>query len=146
MWHHNIDFADYARKVTNDYIVFGPNEALTYQFTADPTNLGIGAVYVTQGPYGTPAGTFVSISTTPCDFNLSKVTVDACYASNSADNGFFYEITNGATAYGCKLTPGITYFLNIRWQDARPNGSPNLDACSAVSSSSCGANLGIKKY
>jgi hypothetical protein len=147
LWHHYIDFADYARKVTNDYVNFGPNEALVYQFTADAANIGAGSIYVTIGPYGTPSPTFVSVSTTPCDFDTTKVNVDSCYSSGPSDTGLTYEITNGSTIYGgCKLVPGTTYYLNLRWKDARPNGSPLLDACATIGGTSCGANMGIKKF
>lgn len=143
-WHHNIDFADHATKVTNDYIAFAPNEALTYQFTASASNLGIGLISLSQGQ-GTVVPAFLSITTAPCDFDIPKANVNACYSSGNGDTGFYYEVTNSASAFGCKLTPGTTYYINVRWQNAATSATNPVDSCAAVGAFECGGLLGIRK-
>ncbi|HEX4857866.1 MAG TPA: hypothetical protein VFV17_02535 [Usitatibacteraceae bacterium] len=143
-WHHNIDMYDHAIKVNSDYIDMGPNQALTYQFTTTNTTY-IGQVYTDQGAnYST--STFISISTTPCDFDAAKaVANNACYATSGTPiNGMFFEVTNNVSGYGCKLNTNTTYYLNVRWQNAAV--VPAADACAAAGQSLCGLFMQIKKF
>ncbi len=140
-WHHIFDIGEHGDQGKLDNFDMGPNEAMTFEFT--PTALGPGQVLIgSNGRLPFPA-TFVSISTKPCDFNLAKLSApparDYCFASATADNGIGYEVTNGTVLFGCKLTPGTKYYLNIRWQDGRPGSSANMaDSCAARGLSRCG--------
>jgi hypothetical protein len=143
-WHHNIDFDDYASKVTSDNIYMGPNEAITYQFTGPTSGSYVGDIFLTQASGSYPATTFVSISETPCDFDVAKATAgNACYTSEPTENGFQFQVTSGTVAARCKIAPGVTYYLNVRFLDRR---SPSVDTCAASGQPFCGVFLQIRKY
>ncbi|MBL0122198.1 MAG: putative Ig domain-containing protein [Betaproteobacteria bacterium] len=148
LWYHNINFLDYGGQNAIDNIEFAPNQALAYGFVAPSigTFTGYnGNIQIQTGTSGTPSPTFVTISETLCDFDVAKVaTATACYTTAGAENGFGFQITNAPTT-ACKLVPGRQYYLNLRFQDARPAplGTPTLDACTTQNASSCGAILRI---
>ena len=148
LWYHNINFLDYGGQNTIDNLDFAPNQALVYGFIAP--SIGsftgyVGNIDIQTGTRGTPATSFVTISETPCDFAVAKVaTATPCYTSNAPENGFGFRITNAPTA-ACQLVPGRQYYLNFRFQDARPSpiGSPTQDACTMQNAITCGAILRI---
>ena len=148
LWYHNINFLDYGGQNTIDNLDFAPNQALVYGFIAPSigTFTGyVGSIDIQTGTRGTPATSFVTISETPCDFAVAKVaTATPCYTSNAPENGFGFRITNAPTA-ACQLVPGRQYYLNFRFQDARPSpiGSPTQDACTMQNAITCGAILRI---
>ena len=154
LWYHNIDLLEYGSQSALDYFDFAPNQALSYGFVANaiaaPNNSQVVRVFINIGPNGTPASTFFSVSTSPCDFDTAKVAAgDKCYASaGTAENGFTLQITTNASSPVCKLTPGTQYYLNLRFQDAR---IPTVDACAAQlatnpGSATCGALMQIQSY
>jgi hypothetical protein len=157
LWYHNIDIMQYGGQTTIDYFDFAPNQAVTYGFvpgTPAANNSQVITLFLTQGPIGTPAATFISVSTSPCDFDVAKVAAaDKCYATATSENGFNFQITTNPTSPICKLTPGTQYYLNIRFQDARPLpiGSPTTDACATQlatrpGSTTCGALLKVQAF
>lgn len=154
-WYHNIDLLDYGRQNALDYLDFTPNQAVTFAFVpATPTvnNSQVGKIFITTGPNATPASTFLTISTSPCDFDVSKVAAaDPCYKTGASENGMIFQITTNSTSPVCKLTPGVQYYMNLRFQDARPApaGAPTADACASLlptGYSTCGALLQIQTY
>ena len=154
-WYHNIDILDYGQQNALDYLDFAPNQAATFAFvpgTPAANNSQVGRIFITTGPNATPAPTFVSISTNPCDFDVSKVAAaDPCYKTGASENGMTFQITTNATSPVCKLTPGTQYYLNLRFQDARPAplGSPTVDGCGVAlpaGYSTCGALLQVLTY
>lgn len=152
-WYHNINILDYGLQSAKDYLDFAPNQAVTYGFvpaTPATNNSQVGRIMILTGPNATPASTFVSISTSPCDFDVSRIAAaDPCFKTGASENGMMFQITSNATSAMCKLTPGVQYYLNLRFQDARTNGAPNADACAAAlpaGYSTCGALLQIQTY
>ena len=154
-WYHNIDILDYGRQNALDYLDFTPHQAVTFAFVpATPTvnNSQVGRIFITTGPNATPASTFLTISTSPCDFDVSKVVAaDPCYKTGTTENGMIFQITTNPTSPVCRLTPGVQYYMNIRFQDARPApvGAPTVDACASLlptGYSTCGALLQIQTY
>jgi hypothetical protein len=138
-WHHNINFDDYVSRNAGDFVDMGANEALTYQFTAN--TLGQGVVTIQETTSSVFTTTFFSITTTPCDFDTSKLANGAsrnfCYQSNRA-NTLYFEVTNGTPQYTtyCKIVPGQTYYFNMRFQDGR--NAPGVDKCAADGQAVCG--------
>jgi hypothetical protein len=133
-WQHNIDLSNYQG--TYDYIAMGRGEALSMKFTVGRTDTGGGISYADAAAAGAnvrPA--FMTISEKPCDFNVSKVLTSAGTGSACYVSGINGTTVNWANIEGplpvsyCRLDKGRTYYLNIRFQDARPNGSPTSDAC-----------------
>jgi len=157
LWYHNIDLAAYGGQNSIDMFDFGPNEAVSYGFT--PT-LPAGATssvtkfFMTFGSTGTPAATYLTVSKSPCDFDSAKFAAgNPCYATGVNENGMTVQTTNAATSPVCKLTPGVKYYINVRFQDARPfpTGTPNADACAAQLTTrpgyaSCGFLIQMQTY
>ncbi|MEP7155216.1 MAG: Ig domain-containing protein [Betaproteobacteria bacterium] len=157
LWYHNIDLLDYGTQTGSDFIDFAPNQALAYAFTPGTpivNNSQVGKIFMTQGGVGAPAASFMSISTSPCDFDTSKIAAaDKCYSTGFNENGFTFQVTTNATSPVCKLTPGTRYYLNVRFQDARPApaGTPTQDGCALQLTShpgygTCGGFLQIVTY
>lgn len=138
LWWHNIDFNTY--KGTADTLLLAPGEAMTWAFVAPAS--GSSSIDYDLGGQTKPAPAFVSVSTTPCDFDTTKVGRDGCFVSGYTAS-IYYTITAGASAspYQCKLQPGVTYYMNIRVQSALT--SPNTDACLALGGGLCGGLLQI---
>jgi hypothetical protein len=149
LWQHNINFATYQGSGANDYPFLGANEAISYKFVA-PAEGATQLIQYNEGTQVFNATGFMSISSTPCDFDVSKVAGpnrSACYSSNPTSAGIYYLATTGASPYFCKLAPGQTYYLNLRMQDARPasqGGSPTVDSCAASGAGTCGGYLQIR--
>jgi hypothetical protein len=146
LWQHNINFGTYQASGANDYPFLGANEAITYKFVA-PAEGATQYIQYNEGTQVFNATGFMSISSTPCDFDVSKANKNACYTSNPTSTGVYYLSTNGASPFFCKLTPGQTYYVNLRMQDARPasvGGSPTVDACAASGAGTCGGYLQIR--
>ncbi|MEP7154191.1 MAG: putative Ig domain-containing protein [Betaproteobacteria bacterium] len=162
LWYHNVSLLDYGSQSAIEYFDFQPNQAITYAFmspqpttTQEAANGQVGRLFITQGPSGTPASSFVSVSTSPCDFDVTKIASgNKCYATGSNENGFTFQVTGGVgVGTVCKMAPNTKYYLNIRFQDARPapTGTPTLDACTTQlstrpGSSTCGVLLQIQTY
>ena len=134
-WQHNIDLSDYKGKNAFDYFVMGANEALSYKFTVPTADTSGGFIY-NDGANAVVRPTFISITSAPCDFNITKIenaTRDACYQTGINGNGLnWVNITGPIPAAYCRLVKGQTYYMNIRFQDARPfsqGGTPTSDSC-----------------
>lgn len=146
-WQHNIDFYQHGLQGQYDSFDMAPNEALTYAFTAIET--GPGQIFVgTNGLVPLPAN-FLSISTKPCDFDVTKLipgpTRDFCYVTAPVDNQLSWIVTTGAANFTCKMVPGTTYYLNLRWQDAAPGGANTVDSCAARGLARCGGYVQIRR-
>ena len=147
-WQHNIDLSDYKGKNAFDYFVMGAGEALTYKFTVPNVDTSGGFIY-NDGANAVVRPTFISVTTTPCNFDASKIvaaTRDACFATGLNGNSLNWAnlAPNVAIpASYCRLAKGQTYYMNIRFQDARPvdlGGSPTSDSCS---SGNCGGIIQV---
>ena len=147
-WQHNIDLSDYKGKNAFDFFVMQSGESLSYKFTAPTVDTSGGFLY-NDSATAVVRPTFISVTTTPCNFDATKIvaaTRDACFQTSL--NGNSVNWTNLApnvaipVAY-CRLVKGQTYYLNLRFQDARPvdlSGSPTTDSCV---SGNCGGILQI---
>ncbi len=153
LWQHNINFATYQASGGNDYPFLAANEAMTWKFVAPAEGSPSQQIQYNEGTQVFAARGFLSISTKPCDFDVSKLVpgpnYSFCYASEVNGISISYRSTTGATQYPteCKLTPGQTYYLNLRMQDARPaslGGSPTLDSCAVSGAGLCGGFVQIR--
>jgi hypothetical protein len=153
LWQHNINFSTYQTAGGNDYPFLAPNEAVTWKFVAPPEGTPSQQIQYNEGTQVFNARGFLSISTKPCDFDVSKLipgpNYNFCYASEVNGISISYRSTTGAVQFPteCKLTPGQTYYLNLRMQDARPasiGGSPTVDSCAASGQSLCGGFVQIR--
>jgi hypothetical protein len=145
LWWHNIDFAQYQSSGAPELPLLQGGEAMTWKFTAPAS--GSNFFTYDSGGDGLRSPAFMSVSTSPCDFDSSKVAAgNACYRSGQTV-GMYWTATNGnAASYECKLIPGQTYYINLRMQDARPfaqGGNPNVDAC-AGRNGACGGSVQIR--
>jgi hypothetical protein len=129
-WQHSIDIDDFVGKSAVEKFELKPNEALTYKFT--PTQTGSYVLYYDQTTHASNAPTFLSVSSAPCDFNLTKLSAanaSTCYASrgNGVPNQVSFNVGSTESISGtCALKTGNTYYFNIRNQDAT---RPTQDAC-----------------
>jgi hypothetical protein len=153
LWQHNINFATYQASGGNDYPFLAPNEAMTWKFVAPAEGSPAQQIQYNEGTQVFAARAFMSISTKPCDFDVSKLVpgpnYNFCYASEVNGISISYRSTTGAIQFPteCKLTPGQTYYLNVRMQDARPaslGGSPTVDSCAASGAGQCGGFVQIR--
>lgn len=148
-WHHNIDFTNHRWQGQIDFFDMAANEALTYEFTPTSVDIGDGVFLIgTTSQLPLPAN-FVSISTRPCDFDLTKLVSgagrDYCFSTAPVDNAVYYAVTNGSAPSTCKLAPGTKYYFNIRWQYAAPGSISNTaDSCAAIGYPRCGAYVQIR--
>lgn len=146
-WQHNIDLSAYQQNTPVEYVSMAAGEAFTFMFT--PTT-GYRFIQFNEATVARMVPTFMSISTTPCDFDVSKLASgpgrDYCYVSSNTANSVYYQVTTGAVSVPfCKLTPGTKYYLNIRFLDARPTGGNlSIDSCAASGYSLCGGVLQIQ--
>lgn len=146
-WQHNINFADYSGQSPVDYVTMDANEALSFRFVAPAA----GYRFITFNPatLGRFVDNFLSISTSPCDFDESPApSIRGCYApGNGGNNTITYQMigTGSPDPGACKLTPGTTYYLNLRfWKQV--NGT-SVDACAVdpqANGSNCGGILQIR--
>lgn len=141
-WQHNIDLADYRQRVTSDLFSMQGDEALTYKITIPTTNDAGGFTYQDNvGSGGILATAFMSISATPCDFDVAQIPYNAssptnrCYQTLGAGGAIQwanYPLTvQNAYAY-CKLTKGATYYVNLRFVDGislQSTTCPNGQQC-----------------
>jgi hypothetical protein len=135
-WQHNIDLADYKGKNAFDFFILQANEALSYKFTVGQVDVSGGFIY-NDAANATVRPTFISITTAPCDFDTSKLVVgptrNSCYQTGLNGNSVNWaNITGPLPDAYCRLVKGQTYYMNIRFQDARPasqGGSPTTDSC-----------------
>lgn len=147
-WQHNISLSDYTNKHALDYIAMKSGEALTLKFTVSATDGAGGFQYADAAAAGANIRPgYMTISETPCDFDPAKV------LTNTSGNGCYVTGINGVTLNWanttvvlpvnyCRLQTGKTYYLNLRFQDARPasaGGQPNSDSC--LNGETCGGIL-----
>ena len=135
-WQHNIDLADYKGKNAFDFFVLQANEALSYKFTVGQVDVSGGFIY-NDAANAVVRPTFISITSAPCDFDTSKLVVgptrNSCYQTGLNGNSVNWaNITGPLPDAYCRLVKGQTYYINLRFQDARPasqGGSPTTDSC-----------------
>ena len=143
-WQHNIDMAEYKAKNTVDFFVMQGGESLSYKFTVPMSDMTGGFLY-NDSATATVRPTFMSISSTPCNFDATKIvaaTQDSCFRTGLNGNSVnWVNITGPIPVSYCRLVKGQTYYFNLRFQDARPvelSGSPTTDSCL---SGNCGGIL-----
>ena len=133
-WQHNIDLADYKQRVASDLFAMQGDESLTYKVTMPMTDAGGGIGYqdnVASG--GRLATAFISISATPCDFDVTKIPYQTspakqCYQTYGAGGNILWTNYTQPTAdyLYCHLAKGQTYYVNIRFVDGI---NPNATTC-----------------
>ena len=145
-WQHNIDMAEYKAKNTVDFFVMQGGESLSYKFTVPMSDMTGGFLY-NDSATATVRPTFMSISSTPCNFDATKIvaaTQDSCFRTALNGNSInWVNITGAIPVSYCRLVKGQTYYFNLRFQDARPvelSGSPTTDSCV---SGNCGGILQV---
>ena len=135
-WQHNIDMTEY-KKNEADFFLLNANESLSYKFKTrlEPTAGGFSYNEAAQSG-GNTAPIFITITADPCDFDVSKVapgpSQDFCYQSGVSGMAIGWTNTSGLPRSYCRLNPDQTYYMNVRFQDARPaseGGSPTQDSC-----------------
>jgi hypothetical protein len=93
------------------------NQSYSYAFTVPET--GMGGQVLTQYSNVHLA---LSVSKNACDFSPSLAS-GHCYAASESPGLFFSSYTmNYAALYSCVVSPGQTYYLNIRETDGCPSG------------------------
>ncbi len=138
---------------------FGPNEAISYKFTAQKS--GSGGFSTNEGTQARRESTLMSVSETPCDFDVEKALAgmdrgpasprgkwSPCHVYNIGPGGGIGIVPIGqALAPGantsaiCFVKPGKTYYFNIRSFSADyVNKRDYRDAC-AVSAKTMGPGL-----
>jgi len=131
-WQHNLDLHDYKSKNAYDFFIMNAGESLSYKFTTPTIDTSGGFVY-NDSATAVVRPTFMSISTAPCDFQTAKIGNNACYQTGLNGNVINWaNIAGTVPAAYCKVTKGTVYYINLRFQDARPvsqGGSPTTDSC-----------------
>ena len=148
-WQHNITLDDYKNKNAFDYFAMQSGESLSYKFTVSDVDASGGFLYLDAAASGgTVAPTFMSISTAPCDFDISKLrpaTRNSCYQTSISSASISWaNITGTLPVSYCRLVKGQTYYFNLRFQDGRLEsdfGTPTQDSC--PSGRLCGGMLQI---
>jgi IPT/TIG domain len=148
LWQQNIDFVAYQNNGAVDYVFLQAGDALTYRFVAPAIDTRQLISYNTT-PFVVYRPGFISVSTRPCDFDSVKVAANnQCYKTGPAAGAVnlqYATFANADTRFECKLTPGATYYVNIRMQDASPvaqGGNPTIDACDT--GTFCGGILQVR--
>lgn len=138
LWQHNINLDSYRENGGFDYPFLGRGEAMTWKFVAQ-TVVPTAGLMVLSGSSQIPyAPAFITVSEQPCDFDVTKANINACYKSGRAQLSIYYQVTSQLVpAYQCQLTPGKTYYLNLRMQTT----SPAAESCA---SPPCGGNVKIQ--
>jgi len=149
------------------YFAFGPNEAISYKFTAQKS--GSGGFATDEGTQSRRESTLMSVSETPCDFDVEKALAgmdrgpnsprgkwSPCHMYNIGPGGSIGIVPIGQalppganTSAICFVKPGKTYYFNIRSFSADwINKRDYRDSC-AESAKTMGPNLrcgGIWQY
>ena len=147
-WQHNIDLADYKGKNAFDFFDMPANQSLSYKFTVGIVDAAGGFIY-NDSANARVRPTFISITQTPCNFDVSKLVPgldrDPCFSTGINGQGVNWaNITTELPASYCRLVKGTTYYLNLRFQDGRPamdGGSPTTDSCTGAGN--CGGIIQI---
>ena len=135
LWQHNIDFNSYTSNGGFDYPFLARGQAMMWKFTAPATEMAIGtSINVTGSSQITYSAAFMTLSERPCDFDVSKANVNACYKSGRSQVSVYYRVNSQPSpAYECQLTPGKTYYLNLRMQNVSPaSESCNSGVCGGI--------------
>ena len=150
-WQHNIDLANYKSLNAFDFFAMQSGESLSYKFTVGQVDVSGGFVYLDAAASGGDVRpTFMSITTVPCDFDLSKLrpaTRDACYQTNiSGANILWANLTGDMPPAFCRLVKGQTYYFNLRFQDGRTpaDGGPASPEDSCTPGRLCGGVLKVE--
>lgn len=148
LWAHNLDFTQYRSFGALEYFGLNANEALSYAFVAPPEGTA-GNFTFAESTTGDFVGNFMSLTSTPCDFDVTKVQplgYNACYNSRNGVNSVRYRSTNTPSTVAsneCRLVPGQVYYYNYRNQSA--SNTPYQDSCQATNGGSapCGGVVQI---
>lgn len=123
-WQHNISLDNYKSTNAFDFFAMNTGESLSYKFTMIDADVSGGFVYGDAAASGADVRpTFMSITSAPCDFDLSKLrpeTRDNCYQTAiSSAQITWHNVASLPAGGACKLVKGQTYYLNLRFQDGR---------------------------
>ena len=141
------------------------DHALVFRLTTGPASafpntlaLGLNQIlgfsyeeYTNEGPM---SARFVTLSEKKCDFDYSKTLVsgalNGCYKNMGLGDGLQAMLTptgNDPTVVFpfCQLKPNTTYYLNIRYEDARTVAGRGIISCPAGADprNTCGQTLGL---
>lgn len=138
IWYHNLDYSGYVGgSAGSEFFGIQANEALVYSFIAPPDGTR-GSMQLNESTAATLVASFVSISSQPCDFDVTKANnLSGCYnARNGPSTTSYFSTTGSGGLFECKLTPGQRYYLNYRSQDV--SAAPNGDSCQSAGAGWCG--------
>jgi len=143
IWYHNLDYPSYLGTNQVEFFGVAANEAFVYSFIA-PAEGTRGGFQFNESTIATAVPFFGSISTTPCDFDPTRLGAGAtspargCYLSYHGTGGTLSYFSSTGPASGlaeCKLVPGQRYYLNYRSWAASwgpSNETAPVDACLAT--------------
>jgi hypothetical protein len=123
------------------------DQAMVFRFKTLPAssipqapyrNFGIG--YSEQYTHGPSYPRFVTVSETKCDFDYAKTlsagALNGCFKNMAGDDSLLGKIWTSGTVPSpsadypfCPLKPDTTYYLNIRYEDARTVNNQGLISC-----------------
>lgn len=118
------------------------DQAMVFRFKTLPAsaipqtpyrNFGIG--YSEQYTHGPSYPRFVTLSENKCDFDYTKTlsagTLNGCFKNMAGDDSLLGKIWTSSSVPSpsgdypyCPLKPDTTYYLNIRYEDARTSSAP----------------------
>ena len=132
---------------------YGPNEAISYKFIAQKSVWG-GFTVLGHVSAGAQTPMLMSVSETPCDFNVEKsmaraeavgpagLKQDPCYLFTGGEGTLNFAAVgtalprDGAGAIQCRLKPGKTYYYNMRSYEG------GQDACAKLAKTHPGIKCG----
>ena len=136
------------------HLTMSKGHAMSWKFHTPPANqitsIVTGGFSQTTTTIGAEATTFMSVSTSRCDFDYTKVNTigaGACYRSiGGTGNNVDTRLSPTGTppdAFVCEMTPDTDYYLNIRWENVA--GAQHVESCPAPTGpyTQCGMVLGF---
>lgn len=123
------------------HMLMSKQHAMSWKFHTPPAGPLIpspiyGGFQQSTTTLGSEASTFMSVTSTRCDFDYTKVnTLDACYrSSGGTDNAVPTRLSPPGTPADfqyCELAPDTTYYMNIRWENAN-GANRGIEACNPI--------------
>jgi len=116
-----IDFFDKIHRGNVIRFALAPNEAASWRFKTPDS--GSGLIEQDMAPFATPVPSMLTISRTPCDFDIAKaksktkenIFTTACYQLNPNGGSVAFQIAPAkAMGYGCVLQPNTDYYFSVR--------------------------------
>jgi Calx-beta domain len=129
-------------------------QAFSWKFKTPPANqipggIAYGGFTQASTTIGIDAVTFMTVTSTRCDFDVNKVATSMCYRSLGGDNSVptvLAPVGAQVDASFCRLQPDTEYFLNIRWENASlfQPGLHGKESCTPTQTyPQCGMSFGF---